>query len=127
MSRLATTRAISLARAAAAAAAAALPAGCRADDASLAPRPLAQCTLDALRDAHDTALVLARQRGRPPRTNAGPQGPGNSGARIACGVLGAERATAPAAPHRAARRGDVVVGAVREALPPVGLVAAADG
>jgi len=50
---------------------------------------LAQFTLAALRDADGTALVLhASEDDR--RTNAGPQGPGNSGARIACGVLGAE-------------------------------------
>ena len=50
---------------------------------------LAQFTLDALRDADGTALVLhANEDDR--RTNAGPQGPGNSGARIACGVLGAD-------------------------------------
>jgi Cu-Zn family superoxide dismutase len=49
---------------------------------------LEQFTLTELRDADGTALVLhANEDDR--LTNAGPQGPGNSGARIACGVLGA--------------------------------------
>ena len=48
---------------------------------------LEQFTLAMLRDADGTALVLhANEDDR--TTNAGAQGPGNSGARIACGVLG---------------------------------------
>jgi Cu-Zn family superoxide dismutase len=48
---------------------------------------LEQFTLAELRDADGTALVLhANEDDR--LTNGGPQGPGNSGARIACGVLG---------------------------------------
>lgn len=48
---------------------------------------LEQFTLAELRDADGTALVLhANEDDR--TTNAGAQGPGNSGARIACGVLG---------------------------------------
>jgi Cu-Zn family superoxide dismutase len=47
---------------------------------------LEQFTLAELRDADGTALVLhANADDR--TTNAGAQGPGNSGARIACGVL----------------------------------------
>ena len=47
---------------------------------------LEQFTLAELRDADGTALVLhANEDDR--ATNAGAQGPGNSGARIACGVL----------------------------------------
>jgi Cu-Zn family superoxide dismutase len=47
---------------------------------------LEQFTLGALNDANGTALVLhANEDDR--RTNTGPSGPGNSGARIACGAL----------------------------------------
>ncbi|GLC24848.1 superoxide dismutase family protein [Roseisolibacter agri] len=50
---------------------------------------VAQFALAQLQDADGSALVLhANEDDR--RTNAGPQGPGNSGARIACGVIGAE-------------------------------------
>jgi Cu-Zn family superoxide dismutase len=47
---------------------------------------LEQFTLAELADADGTALVLhANEDDR--RTNTGPLGPGNSGARIACGVV----------------------------------------
>ena len=50
---------------------------------------VAQFALAQLLDADGTALVLhANEDDR--RTNAGPLGPGNSGARIACGALAAE-------------------------------------
>ncbi|MDF1506067.1 superoxide dismutase family protein, partial [Roseisolibacter sp. H3M3-2] len=47
---------------------------------------LGQFALAALADADGTALVL-HQNEDDRRTNAGPAGPGNSGARVACGAL----------------------------------------
>jgi Cu-Zn family superoxide dismutase len=47
-----------------------------------------QFALAALADADGTALVL-HQNEDDQRSNAGASGPGNSGARIACGVVGA--------------------------------------
>jgi Cu-Zn family superoxide dismutase len=47
---------------------------------------LEQFTLSALADADGTALVL-HQNEDDRRTDTGPSGPGNSGARIACGVV----------------------------------------
>jgi Cu-Zn family superoxide dismutase len=45
-------------------------------------------TLASLADADGTALVL-HQNEDDERTNAGPLGPGNSGPRVACGVVAA--------------------------------------
>ena len=50
---------------------------------------LEQFQLDALLDADGTALVI-HEREDDLTTNAGPLGPGNSGARLACGVLEAK-------------------------------------
>ena len=48
---------------------------------------LRQFALASLADADGTALVL-HQNEDDQRTNAGPLGPGNSGPRVACGVVG---------------------------------------
>jgi Cu-Zn family superoxide dismutase len=50
---------------------------------------IAQFQLSALLDADGTALVI-HEREDDLTTNAGPFGPGNSGARLACGVLEAK-------------------------------------